>query len=159
MEEMRAVEPKEGELEHVSALIAQTEKEADDIGRALTKSKGVISQRLEIYAQEIDRRYTALVAKQQELESAVKALILTEPNIVNILEFRIAIEKGLANPTFGDRRLWLEILGTEVLINDGWATITCRLPVKPYVVPLKGKDKSHLELVPSIACTICENFP
>lgn len=118
-----------------------------------------ISQRLEIYAKEIDHRYTALVAEQQELESAVKELILTETNIANLLEFQIAVEKGLENPTFSDKRLWLEVLGTEVVINGGWATITCRLPVKPYVMPLKGKDKSHPELVPSFACIICENFP
>jgi hypothetical protein len=55
MEEMRAVEPKKDELENVNALIAQTEKEADDIGQALTKSKGVITQRIEIHAEETDR--------------------------------------------------------------------------------------------------------
>jgi hypothetical protein len=86
-------------------------------------------------------------------------LILIEPKIANLLEFRIAVEKGLANPTFGDKRLWLEILGTEVLVRDGWATVTCRLPVKPYEIPLTGKDKLHPELVSSFACIICENFP
>jgi hypothetical protein len=43
MQEMQAVEPKRDDLKNVNSLIAQTEKEADDISQALTKSKGIIS--------------------------------------------------------------------------------------------------------------------
>jgi hypothetical protein len=47
------------------------------------------------------------------------------------LQFRETVELGLENPTFEDRRRWLEILQTSIKVTNGIAVITCRLSSKP----------------------------
>jgi len=81
-EELTATKPKEDELTHIQALIHQTEKEVDDIANALTRSKGLISQRLEIQAKELEKRYEALVSRQSAIKSEICAFKLTENNML-----------------------------------------------------------------------------
>jgi hypothetical protein len=64
--ESENLQPKQNELERIAALIMQTEKEADEIGRAISKTKGLVAPRLEQQAHEIDRRYQALTARKAE---------------------------------------------------------------------------------------------
>jgi site-specific DNA recombinase len=124
--EAATMQPKQRELEHIIALLIDTEKEADEIARAAMKVKGIVGQRLEQQAEEIDQRYQALVARQTELLAEMN-LELTDSNIDNLLEFREAVALGLENPTKEDKRQWLEFLQTEVTVTDGIAAITCRL--------------------------------
>ena len=47
--------------------------------------------------------------------------------IDDLLEFRRAVSEGLNDPTPEERRLWLELLQTQVTVTAGLATVTCRL--------------------------------
>ena len=124
--EAAAMQPKQNELEHVTALLQDTEIEAEEIALATRKVKGVVGERLEKQADEVDQRYQALTARKIELQETL-AVELTENTIGNLLQFREAVALGIDNPTFEDKRRWLEILQTKVTVTNGIAVITCRL--------------------------------
>jgi site-specific DNA recombinase len=131
VKEFNNMRPKRKELEHVLALIEQTEKEADDVGRAMTKTHGLVGERLEQQAHEVDQRYHALTTRKLELQEAL-AFELTDQNIDNLLQFREAVVAGLRNPTFEDKRRWLEILRVGVTVTNRQAVIFCRLGREPF---------------------------
>ena len=139
--EAATMQPKQKELEHVIELLKETEKEADEIARATRKVKGLVGERLQQQADEVDRRYQALTRRKGEIQESL-AVELTENTIGNLLQFREAVALGLENPTFEDRRRWLEILQTRVTITNGMAVITCRLGGKPLEYNLFEKETS-----------------
>src|SRR5687768_2276060 len=139
--EAATMQPKQKELEPVIALLKETEKEADEIARATRKVKGLVGERLQQQADEVDRRYQALTRRTGEIEESL-AVELTENTIGNLLQFREAVALGLENPTFEDRRRWLEILQTRVTITNGMAVIICRLGGKPLEYNLFEKETS-----------------
>jgi hypothetical protein len=117
-------------LDHVIALLKDTEKEADEIAPASRKVKGLVGERLQKQADEINQRYEALTRRKSKLQQDF-AVELIENIIRNLLRYREAVAVGLENPTFEDRRRWLEILQTTVTVMTGIAVITCRLGGKP----------------------------
>jgi len=135
-EEMQNSQPKQKDLEHVIALIEQAEKEADDIARAMTRTHGLIAARLEQQAFEVDRRYKALQDRQAELQEALQ-FEMTDRMIENLMQFREIVAAGLTNPTFEDKRRWLEILQVGVTVTNRQAVITCRLPHDPLIIDLE----------------------
>jgi hypothetical protein len=88
--EATTIQPKQKELEHVIALLEETEVEAEEIARAICKARGIIAAKLQHQADE-------------------------------------AVAAELENPTFEDKRRWLEILQTTVTVKEGTAVVTCRL--------------------------------
>ena len=144
MRELESMQPKKNELEHVKALIGQAQSEADDIANAMCKVKGIVAERLQNQAEEVDRRYQALLVRRQKLEAVLATKDLTDRNIASFLEFREAVATGLQNPTFEDKRRWLEILQVEVKLVDRKATISCRLPGESITFHLKkGKGDGN----------------
>ena len=131
VKELNNMQPKRKELEHVLALIEQTEKEADEVGRAMTRTHGLVGERLEQHAREIDRRYQALGTRRQELLEAL-AFEFTDQNIDSLLQFRETVAAGLRNPTFEDKRQWLEILQVGVIVTNRQAVTSCRLAREPF---------------------------
>jgi len=138
-QENATMRPKQKELEHVIALLKDTEKEADAIARATPKAKGIIAAKLEQQADEVNRRYQALTDHKVKLQQAL-AVELTDRNIDNLLEFREAVVVGLENPTFEDKRRWLEMLQVTVNVKNQQAIITCRISSKPFAFHLKDEQ-------------------
>jgi len=138
-QELENMQPRRKELEHVNALLEKTEQEADDVARAIIKTKGLVAAKLEQQALEIDRRYQALQERRAKLESALK-FELTDRNIENLMQFRETVAAGLENPTFEDKRRWLEILQVTVTVTDRKAVISCRLPVDPLTIDLAESE-------------------
>ena len=128
--EIATMRPKQRELEHVTGLLNDTEREADEIALVSRKVKGIVSEKLEKQSDEVNRRYQALQARKIELQEALE-VELTENTIGYLLQFRETVAMGLENPTNEDRRRWLEILQTKVTVTNGIAVITCRLGGKP----------------------------
>lgn len=124
--EAEQMQPKQKELEHVAALLLDTESEAEQIAQTAKKVKGIVGEKLQVQAEEIDRRYQVLQARKAKLESELE-IELTDSTINNLMEFREAVAIGFNNPTAEDRRLWLELLQTRVTVVNGIATVTCRL--------------------------------
>jgi hypothetical protein len=124
------MQPQRKELEHVIALLKKTEIEADEIAHARRKVKGIVGERLQKQEDEVNQRYEALLKRKSDLQESL-AVELTDNTIRNLLKYRKVVALGLENPTFEDRRRWLEILQTTVTITKGKAVITCRLEVEP----------------------------
>jgi hypothetical protein len=128
---LETMQPKQKEFDHCIALLEATEKEAEQIALATTQiKKGIVSEKLQAQADEVDRRYHALQVRRAKLEEGLKQE-LTDSNINDFLRFRETVAVGLDNPTFEDRRRWLEILQTTVTITGGVAVVTCRLRGEP----------------------------
>jgi hypothetical protein len=70
------------------------------------------------------------------------AIELTDDMISNLLRFREVVALGLENPTFEDRRRWLEILQTRVTVTNCKAVVTCRLGGRPFQYDLIGVQTS-----------------
>jgi len=140
-QEAATMQPKQKELDHLQALLRGTEKEAEEIAREIPKTKGIIRAKLEQQGEEVNRRYQALTKHKVKLQEAL-AIELTERNIDNLLEFRKAVAVGLGNPTFEDKRRWLEILQTKVKVTSGIAVVTCRLGGNPLEYRLFELDTS-----------------
>lgn len=124
--EAEQMQPKQKELEHVIAMITDTEYEAEQVAETLKNVRGIINAKLKAQADEIDRRYQVLQARKAKLESEFD-VELTDETIENLIQFRETVAIGLNNPTPEERRLWLELLQTRVTVSHGIAVVTCRL--------------------------------
>ena len=124
--EAEQMQPKQIELEHVKALLIDTEYEAEQVAETLKHVKGIVGEKLQKDADEIDRRYKALQARRAKLESELE-IELTDSTIENMMQYLEQVVVGLNHPTPEERRLWLELLQTRVTVTDGIAHVTCRL--------------------------------
>ena len=124
--EAEQAQPKQKELEHVIALIADTEYEAVSVAETAKKVKGIVGEKLQLQADEINRRYQAFEKRKAELEQELSQ-DLTDGHIDSLIEFREAVAVGLNNPGPGERRQWLEALQTRVTVSNGIVIVTCRL--------------------------------
>jgi site-specific DNA recombinase len=124
--EAEQMQPKQKELEHVKALLIDTEYEAVQVAETLKKVKGIVAEKLQAQVDEIDRRYQALQKRKAELESDLQTE-LSDGTIETLLEFREAVAVGLNNPTPEEKRLWVELLKTRVTVTNQIAVVTCRL--------------------------------
>src|SRR5687768_11221106 len=125
-----AIQPKQRELEHVLALLNDTDREADEIAYAVQKVKGIVSEKLQAQSEEVNLRFQALEKRRSELQQALE-LELTNGTINNLIQFRETVALGLDSPTFEDRRRWLEVLQTTVTVENRSAIVTCRLGGEP----------------------------
>jgi site-specific DNA recombinase len=119
-------EPKLRELEHVKALMIDTEHEAEQVADTLSKVKGIVGEKLQAQADEIDRRYQVLQVRKGKLEAELQTK-LTDEKIHNLIQYREAVALGLNNPKPDERRTWLELLQTKVTVSNGTAVVTCRI--------------------------------
>lgn len=55
-----------------------------------------------------------------------------------MLRFRADRIDDLRNPTFDNKRLYLEMLQVSVRVKDGQAIIRCALPIDPVELDLEG---------------------
>jgi hypothetical protein len=92
--EAEQMQPKQKELEHVISLLSATEYEAEQIAETAKKVKGIVGEKLQVQADEIDRRYHALQKRKTELEEDLQ-LELTDSTIDNLLQFREVVAVGL----------------------------------------------------------------
>ena len=73
--EADTMHPKQKELEHVIALLADTEREAEELAHATRKVKGLVGKKLERQADEVDRRFEALTRRKIELEESLEPVM------------------------------------------------------------------------------------
>jgi len=80
-----------------------------------------------------------------ELQSGSR---LNDEALARALQFRADVIEGLKNPTFDDKRLYLELLQVNVIVKDGKAIIRCALPIESSEVNLSA-DKLTSVLQPT----------
>jgi hypothetical protein len=124
--EAEQMQPKEKELKNVVHLLDATEREAEEAASTAGKIKGIVGKKLQVQADEIDRRYQALLAHKEKLEGDLR-MELSDDTISDMLKFREDVAAGSNDPVPEERRLWLELLQTRVTVSNGEAVVTCRL--------------------------------
>jgi site-specific DNA recombinase len=135
--EQQSLAPKRERLETIHELIKHCEQEASETAAALKKAKGLVLAKLQAEMDTIDERYSKLTAERDRLSVALKAASrLNDEALTRALQFRTDVIKGLKNPTFDDKRLYLELLQVQVIVKDGQAVISCALPIQPLEVNL-----------------------
>jgi site-specific DNA recombinase len=137
--EVESAQPRRNKLGHVIALLKDTEREAEQIAQAAKslapdasagEVKGIVAEKLQAQADEVDRRYRALEKQKAELEQSLE-LELTDATIRDFMRFREAVGRGMRQPTPEDKRRVMELLQARVTVQNQEATVTCRLGGKP----------------------------
>ena len=92
----------------------------------MTRAKGLVAVILQQQADEVDKRFQVLAARKSQLPESL-ALDLTDRVIDNLMRFRETVAIGLPDPTFNDKRRWLEMLRFKVIVTNGKFVISWRL--------------------------------
>jgi hypothetical protein len=105
----------------------------------LKKAKGLVLAKLQAEMDSIDERYAKLTAEHDHLSVELQTGALFDDEALSrALQFRTNVIEGLKNPTFDDKRLYLEALQVNVTVNNGRAIVRCALPTDPVEVDLQG---------------------
>ncbi len=134
--ELDSLQPKRERLQTVLGLIADCEREAEDTAHAMKRARGLISQKLERDAEEINQRHETLTKERDELLLVLDTRQLTDERIHAALQQREDVVVGLEQPTFESKRRMLEFLRVEVTVKDGQAWIQSIAPVKATPIDL-----------------------
>lgn len=138
--EQSTLQPKRERLELVGELIERCAAEARGLAATLasTKAGGIMSAALQERVAYIEDQHSALQRERAELEQALMTQALTDDDIARAMRLRAEIVAGMENPTPADKRRVLEFLRVAVVVSDGKARVSCRLPVAEGVFDLKA---------------------
>lgn len=117
-EELAALDPKKEELVAVISVIEETEREAIEIGRALRHASGIVAEKLKQRIEEVDKRYEALVGRQEFLEEDLSKTKLTDEAVQDLLKFADDVFLGIENADFDTKRRTMEMLKIKVTVKD-----------------------------------------
>ncbi len=132
--------PNQARLEAVNELITHCEQEAAETAEALKHARGLVLEKLQTSMDGLDDRYTKLAAERHRLIADLEAgSRLNDESLARALQFRADIIDGLHEPTFDDKRLYLELLQVNVKVKEGKAIIRCSLPIEPLEVDLSAE--------------------
>ena len=137
--EMDKVRPLREQLEHTLELMAEVERDADELGRALVKVAGIVGQSIERQIEAVNQRYMQLCRMRDRLQTEIEEGALSDQHIAQALSFRHDVIEGLQSVTAKDKREILKLLRVQAVLSDQQVTITCRVPVgaKPFDIDLK----------------------
>ncbi|MBL6961163.1 MAG: recombinase family protein [Anaerolineales bacterium] len=117
-EEQAALDPKKEELGAVIAMIEETEREAVEIGRALRHAAGIVANKLKQNMEEVDKRYEALIERQEFLEEDLDKTNLTDDAVQDLLKFADDVFLGIENADFDTKRRTMAMLKIDVIVKD-----------------------------------------
>lgn len=137
-QELDTLQPKRKRLELVIAQLGNTELEAEKLAQALiTSPGGVVGNILQKQIDDVNRQHAALIKERDTIQSNLETEALTTSQMESAMLFREDVIEGLKDPTFEDKRNALEALRVKVVVKDGQAHISCRIPVPESVKDLR----------------------
>ena len=116
--ELQAFTPKREELQTVTTMIEEAEREAVQIGAALARASGLVGKMLQDSMTAINQRYEALCSRRDELLAGLEEQRLTDDAIGRIVQFAEDVRAGMENADYQTARHILEVLKVEVIIKD-----------------------------------------
>ena len=116
-DELAALDPKKEELGAVIAMLEEAEREAVEIGRALRHASGIVADKLKQNMEEVDKRYEALIERQEFLEEDLGKTNLTDEAVQDLLKFADDVFLGIENADFDTKRRTMEMLKIEVTVK------------------------------------------
>ena len=135
--QLEAVEPKRGQVDNIKALIALAEKE---LAENLSLMHGLEEQsrrykKLKLDGDEIEARIDELETRQVALEAEIAGQVTSDEDVRDIVLYSRDALEGIDNPTFLQKRHWLDVLKVQVyLTSQTTAKATCILPGEPLVI-------------------------
>ena len=131
-------------LELVVEMIAEAEKEAGELATALrSQPGGIVQETLERDIANVNARHAKLSRERDRLQGEIEAEGLTDQDVEDAMKFQHAVKAGLLNPTWEDKRYYLETLRFEATSGtDGTAKFTCYLDVAGCVFNLQSHSCS-----------------
>ena len=138
-EELDELGPKNEELSAVEALIVETERDANEIGRTLKKARGVVAKSLENNMESVNDRYEALCNRRDILKVELNKAQLTDESIQEAIRFAQDVQSGIENADYETKRRNLELLKIEVTVNTG----------RFYIKSLAGEWEGDIRKIPS----------
>jgi hypothetical protein len=82
---------------------------------------------------EIERRLDRLETQRQKHDGYIAGHAMADNDITDIVVYSRDAQRELQNPTFEQKRAWLNLLQVKVaLTSQNTAVATCLLPVQPH---------------------------
>jgi site-specific DNA recombinase len=135
--QLEAVEPKRGQVENIDALIVAAEAELKD-NLAMMKGLDTDSRRYKKLVHdgdEIERRIDELEKRKTALEAEITGQVIGDEDIRDIVMYSRDALDGIDDPTFEQKRHWLEVLKVQVaLTSQTTAKATCILSGEPLFI-------------------------
>jgi hypothetical protein len=98
-------------------------------------------KKLKLDGDEIEARIDELEARKTTLEAQIAEQVIADEDIRDIVMYSRDAAVGLDDPTFEQKRRWIEILQVQVeLTSQTTAIARCILPVKPFPLVLTCQD-------------------
>jgi site-specific DNA recombinase len=128
--EQQTKQPKRDRLSVVMEMIGEAEDEAKTILRDLRdRPQGVVREMLERQEVELNTRYEKLIRERDKLQEEIEVQSITDQDIEQALSFQDAVKAGLENPTWEDKRYYLETLRFQAVIDEDRAHFSCYLDI------------------------------
>jgi hypothetical protein len=135
-----AKQPKRDELETVLEMLTEAEKEAGEIAEALkNRPGGPVKDNLKRQEADLTTRYARLTRKRDDLQAEIEAQSITDQDIKQALSFQQAVKAGLQDPTWDDKRFYLEQLRFQAVIEEGQARFSCYIAVGECMFDFKSQ--------------------
>jgi site-specific DNA recombinase len=135
--QLETQEPKRGQVENFDALIATAMAELKD-NLAMMRGLDEHSRRykmLQLDGDEIEARISKLETRKAALETEITAQVTTNEDIRDIVTYSRDALEGIENPTFEQKRRWLDVLQVQVyLTSQTTAKATCILSGESLVI-------------------------
>jgi len=132
--QLKMLEPHRVAIEEIDLLIREAQHDLKD---NLEMMRGVDpnsrrSQTLVQMGDEIEHRLDSLETRRSQHEAEIVAHSIADDDIHNLVVYARDAKEGLNDPTFEQKRIWLDLLQvTARLTSQNTAVATCLLPVEP----------------------------
>ena len=138
--EEQAKEPKRNRLELVLEMMAEAEKEVGGIAQELRRRPdGIVRNTLERQEAEINARYAKLCKERDKLQEELETQVITDQLIEDALGFQKAVKAGLQDPTWEDKRYYLEQMRFEAVAIDTQVRFACYLDLEGISFDLQSR--------------------
>lgn len=136
-EQLAGLEPTRTAIEETDKLVAEAQH---DLAENISLMKGLDPdsrryKKLALDGDEIERRLDRLEMQRHKHEVYIASHTIADNDIADIVVYSRDAQRGLQNPTFEQKRAWLNLLQVRVeLTSQNTAVATCLLPVEPHVI-------------------------
>ncbi len=144
--EHEAKQPKRDRLGLVCEMIAEAQKEADKLALALADAPGgIVEASLKRQVTDVNSRHAKLCKERDRLQEQIESQAITDQDIEEAVSFQQAVKVGLQNPTWEDKRYYLERMRFEATVTADTAHFTCYLDVTGSVFDLQASRSRPLQ--------------
>ena len=114
-------------LQITEELIKDVEGEIHDIAITMRAARGKFVAEFEKQQDDVNARLASLFAQREKHVAKLGARKLTDEAIATFMRFARDVNEGIKNPTFEDKRRYLEMLDVDVTVTPGHYHLQCAI--------------------------------